>query len=109
VTRGGEPVPLTPLEFRILYLLAMNEGHVILYSRLVDHAWGFEGGDASLLKTHICHIRQKLGLPLDGPGAIRSLATVGYSLVKPRDRAGVRPVVDPGVPAMPRAEQLIAV
>ena len=83
VTRGaGEPVRVTPLEFRILYLLAMNEGQIIPYSRLVDYAWGFEGGDASLLKTHVCHIRAKLGLPLEGPGAIRSLATVGYSLVK---------------------------
>ena len=83
VTRaGGEPLRLTPLEFRILYLLAMNEGQVIPYARLVDYAWGFEGGDASLLKTHICHVRAKLGLPLEGPGAIRSLATVGYSLVK---------------------------
>ena len=85
VTRGGgEPIQLTPLEFRILYLLAMNEGQVIPYARLVDYAWGFEGGDANLLKTHICHVRAKLGLPLEGPGAIRALATVGYSLVKQR-------------------------
>ena len=89
-TRDGRaPVSLTPLEFRILYLLAMNEGQVIPYSRLVDYAWGFEGGDASLLKTHVCHIRQKLGLPLDGPGAIRSLATVGYGLVKRRGDSGI--------------------
>src|SRR6185436_16495194 len=85
VTRGGgEPIQLTPLEFRILYMLAMNEGQIIPYTRLVDYAWGFEGGDANLLKTHICHVRAKLGLPLEGPGAIRSLATVGYSLVKRR-------------------------
>ena len=83
VTRGGgEPLRLTPLEFRILYLLAMNEGQVIPYARLVDYAWGFESGDASLLKTHICHVRRKLGLPLEGLRSIRSLATVGYSLVK---------------------------
>jgi len=83
VTRGaGEPIQLTPLEFRVLYMLAMNEGQIIPYTRLVDYAWGFEGGDSGLLKTHICHIRAKLGLPLTGPGAIRSLATVGYSLVK---------------------------
>jgi DNA-binding response OmpR family regulator len=108
-TRCGESVQLTPLEFRILYLLAMNEGQVIPYSRLVDYVWGFEGGDASLLKTHVCHIRQKLGLPLDGPGSIRSLATVGYSLVKQRDRAGARPGIQPGVPTGVRDEQLIAV
>jgi len=81
VIRDGIPVQLTPLEFRILYMLAMNEGQIIPYVRLVDYAWGYEGGDASLLKTHICHIRAKLRLPIDGPGAIRSLATVGYSLV----------------------------
>ena len=85
VARGGAPVQLTPLEFRILYMLAMNEGQIIPYARLVDYAWGYEGGDASLLKTHVCHIRQKLDLPMEGPGSIRSLPTVGYSLVKPRD------------------------
>lgn len=82
VTRNGDSVLLTPLEFRILYLLAMNEGQVIPYSRLVDYAWGYEGGDAHLLKTHVCHIRAKLGLALEGEGSIRSLPTVGYSLVK---------------------------
>jgi len=82
VTRGTMSVQLTPLEFRILYLLAMNEGQIIPYARLVDYAWGYEGGDANLLKTHICHVRQKLQIPLEGPGSIRALATVGYSLVK---------------------------
>jgi len=90
VTRGGgDPIQLTPLEFRILYMLAMNEGQIIPYTRLVDYAWGFEDGDANLLKTHICHVRAKLGLPLEGPGAIRALATVGYSLVKHRTVSGV--------------------
>ncbi len=61
VTKGGRQVQLTPLEFRILYILAMNEGRVIPYSRLVEYAWGYDGGDSALLKTHICHIRKKLG------------------------------------------------
>jgi len=85
----GVAVQLTPLEFRILYMLAMNEGQIIPYARLVDYAWGYEGGDASLLKTHICHIRRKLRLPLEGEGAIRSLPTVGYSLVRRRSESGV--------------------
>jgi DNA-binding response OmpR family regulator len=90
VLRGGEAVQLTPLEFRILYLLAMNEGQVIPYGRLVDYAWGYEGGDASLLKTHICHIRRKLGLPSEGGGSIRALPTIGYSLVKRRAEPAAR-------------------
>jgi DNA-binding response OmpR family regulator len=102
VTRGDETIQLTPLEFRILYMLAMNEGQVIPYARLVDYAWGFEGGDANLLKTHICHVRSKLGLPLEGPGAIRALATVGYSLVKHRAAAGA------GIAPPPRTRVLAA-
>ena len=87
VLLDGEAIQLTPLEFRILYMLAMNEGQIIPYARLVDYAWGYEGGDASLLKTHVCHIRRKLRLPLEGEGAIRSLPTVGYSLVKRRSES----------------------
>jgi DNA-binding response OmpR family regulator len=80
VTKGGMPAQLTPLEFRILHLLAMNEGRVIPYSRLVEYAWGYDSGDSSLLKTHIYHIRKKLELPRTGPGSIRSVSGVGYSL-----------------------------
>jgi DNA-binding response OmpR family regulator len=73
-------IQLTPLEFRILYLLGVNEGRVIPYSRLVEYAWGYEGGDSSLLKTHICHIRQKLKLSAGKHGGIRAVPGVGYSL-----------------------------
>jgi DNA-binding response OmpR family regulator len=73
-------IQLTPLEFRILYLLGVNEGRVIPYSRLVEYAWGYEGGDSSLLKTHICHIRQKLNLSAGKNGGIRAVPGVGYGL-----------------------------
>ena len=80
VTSGERQIQLTPLEFRILYLLGVNEGRVIPYSRLVEYAWGYEGGDSSLLKTHICHIRQKLSLSAGKNGGIRAVPGVGYSL-----------------------------
>jgi DNA-binding response OmpR family regulator len=80
VTKAGKPVQLTPLEFRVLYMLAMNEGRVIPYSRLVEYAWGYDAGDSGLLKTHICHIRKKLDLPSDRKGGIRAVLGVGYSL-----------------------------
>jgi DNA-binding response OmpR family regulator len=81
VTKGNTRVQLTPLEFRILYLLAMNAGRVIPYSRLVEYAWGYDGGEACLLKTHICHIRAKLGLDT-AQGGIKAVAGVGYSLAR---------------------------
>jgi len=82
VTKEGKRVQLTPLEFRILYMLAMNEGRVVPYSRLVEYAWGYDSGDANLLKTHICHIRKKLGLSTDQQGGVRAVAGVGYTLTR---------------------------
>lgn len=94
VTKAGHAVQLTPLEFRIFFLLAMNAGRVIPYGRLVEYAWGYDGGDAGQLKTHICHIRQKLGLEPGQPGGIRAVAGVGYSLegVKAETPGGARVV-----------------
>jgi DNA-binding response OmpR family regulator len=80
VRKAGALIRLTPLEFRILYMLAMNDGRVIPHARLVEYAWGFDGGETSLLKTHICHIRQKLDLPADGTKGIQAVAGVGYTL-----------------------------
>ncbi len=80
-TKGGARVQLTPLEFRLLYLLAMNAGRVIPYARLVEYAWGYDSGDANLLKTHICHMRKKLGFSTE-QGGIRAVAGVGYSLAR---------------------------
>jgi DNA-binding response OmpR family regulator len=87
--RGGRVVRLTPLEFRVLYMLAINEGRVVSSSRLVEYAWGYEGGEPSLVKTHISHVRQKLGLDKikpeeEQPGdvRIRTVPWVGYSLTR---------------------------
>lgn len=80
VAKDGQGIQLTRLEFRIFYMLVLNAGRVIPYSRLVEYAWGYEGGDSSLLKTHICHIREKLGLSAGRNGGIRAVPSIGYSL-----------------------------
>lgn len=80
VLKDGVEIALTRLEFRILSMLAANPGRVVPYSRLVEYAWGYDGGDSSLLKTHICHIREKLALSAAGSRAIRAVPGVGYSL-----------------------------
>jgi DNA-binding response OmpR family regulator len=77
---------LTPTEFRLLYMLAINSGRVVSGARLVEYAWGYDGTDTSLLKTHVCHIRQKLGL---SHGEITSIPRVGYRLAR---RPGSPPV-----------------
>jgi len=83
VQNQGKSVQLTPLEFRILYMLATNIGRVVSFGRLVEFAWGYDGGDPSMLKTHVSHIRRKLGLQRGQPGDITVVHGVGYSLSHP--------------------------
>jgi len=79
--KAGQPVVLTPLEFRLTFILAMNPNRVVPYSRLVEYAWGYDTGDANLLKTHICHVREKLDMPIQAKTGIKAVPGVGYRLV----------------------------
>jgi two-component system, OmpR family, response regulator MtrA len=80
VTRGGAAVRLTPLEFRLLYVLAGNEGRVVRSNRLVEYTPGHDEGETGLLKSHISNIRQKLDLRPDGGYHVANVPWVGYSL-----------------------------
>jgi len=83
VRRGSVSTQLTPLEFRILYILATNIGRVVSFGRIVEYAWGYDGADPTMLKTHVSHIRRKLGLLRGQPGDITVVHGVGYSLSQP--------------------------
>lgn len=81
VIRGGHRIRLTPIEFRLLYCLVSNKGRLVSTAKLVEHVWGFkDGGDANLLKTHVCHIRRKLGLQPGKPGYIKNVPGTGYAI-----------------------------
>jgi two-component system OmpR family response regulator len=80
VRKAGEPVRMTRLETRILYFLVSNAGRVLTTDRLIELAWEYDGGDAFALKTHISHIRQKLGVQKGEPGYIASAPHIGYRL-----------------------------
>ena len=74
----NESVRLTPTEFRILYLLVTNVGHVVPTSRLYTYVWGSDGADANALRSHISHLRRKLAIGGASPGTISSIPVVGY-------------------------------
>lgn len=81
VSWRGAWVRLTPTEFRILYLLATNVGHVVPASRIYMYVWGGEGGDANALRSHISHLRRKMHeVGGKAPGVIMSIPAVGYML-----------------------------
>ena len=77
---GEQVVRLTPLEFRILFLLALSPGRVVSTSRLVDYAWTYEAADPSMVKIHISRIRGKLKELGCDPAALKSIRWVGYCL-----------------------------
>lgn len=80
VRKAGASVRLTRLEARILYFLLANAGRIVPTDRLIEFVWNYDGGDAFALKTHICHIRQKLGIAKRHAGYISSVPHVGYTL-----------------------------
>lgn len=94
----SESVRLTPTEFRILYLLASNAGHVVPASRLYTYVWGSDGADANALRSHMSHLRRKLDIGGASPGTITSIPAVGYVF---------RRVAQPEV-ATPAAQSLAA-
>ncbi len=80
VRMDGQAVRLTPLEFRILHILVANAGRVVPYGRLIEFAWGPEGGSRSRLKVRIHSIRDKLGLPVRQERGIVPVTGAGYAL-----------------------------
>lgn len=78
VTWRNECVRLTPTEFRILYLLATNAGHVVPTSRLYTYVWGSDGADANALRSHMSHLRRKFEVLGEPPGTISAIPAVGY-------------------------------
>lgn len=82
VRKGDRTIQLTPIEFRIFWLLAANHGRGVSFNRLIEHGWGRDGGDARSLNTHLTHIRRKLGMADGQPGSIAAMPGVGYVLTR---------------------------
>jgi two-component system KDP operon response regulator KdpE len=82
VTVGGEPVKLTPVEYRLLYQLVRNAGHLLPHRALLERVWGSDY-DASpeYLKVFISRLRSKLRRP-GGPEYIQTSRGLGYRFVK---------------------------
>lgn len=79
VTRGGLPVHLTPIEYRLLCVLLAHTGKVMTHRQLLREVWGPSYADSShYLRIYVGHLRQKLE---DDPAQPRYFLTevgVGY-------------------------------
>jgi two-component system response regulator CpxR len=83
VTRDGQPVELTAVEFDLLEALMKGAGTVLTREDLVRTVLGreFWPYDRSL-DTHVCNLRKKLGRLTDGGDRIKGIRGTGYLYAK---------------------------
>lgn len=81
VTVGGTEILLTPIEFRLLVILAQNEGRVVTQKQLLNEVWGYAYEDSShTLRVHMANLRQKIDRAA-GSRLIRTETGVGYRFI----------------------------
>jgi len=82
VTRDGEPVTLTALEFDLLAALASQPGRVFSRRQLLERVWGWDHvGDERVVDVHIRKLRRALGDDASDPRFVATVRGVGYKLV----------------------------
>lgn len=86
VTRDGEPLALTAVEFDLLEALMRAAGRIVTREELVKAILGRDltPYDRSI-DTHVSNLRKKLGHYLDGVERIKTVRGVGYIYARPRE------------------------
>ena len=81
VTRGGESIHLTPIEFDLLRVLAQHRGRLVTHRQLLQEVWGpsYEG-ETHYLRVHVAHIRAKLEEDPSRPRYIVTEPGVGFRM-----------------------------
>jgi two-component system KDP operon response regulator KdpE len=81
VKLDGEDVHLTPIEYKLLFVLARNSGKVLTHSALLKEVWGRHTPDnQTYLRIHTQHLREKLKDDALNPRFIVTEPGIGYRL-----------------------------
>ena len=83
VTRGGEPINLTPLEFDLLVCLARKPWQVFTREVLLEQVWGYRhSADTRLVNVHVQRLRSKVEHDPENPEVVVTVRGVGYKAGK---------------------------
>ena len=83
VTVDGEPVRLTPIEYKILLLLVKNQGKVFSIDQIYESIWNEDAiGVDNTVAVHIRHIREKIEINPKEPRYLKVVWGVGYKIDK---------------------------
>jgi two-component system response regulator MtrA len=79
VTRSGQPIPLTPLEFDLLVCLARKPWQVFTREVLLEQVWGYRhAADTRLVNVHVQRLRSKIEHDPEKPEIVVTVRGVGY-------------------------------
>ena len=78
----GNPVKLTPLEFRILALLMKNAGRVFSADEIYERVWNERAINTDTIMVHVRNIRDKIEINPREPKYLKVVWGVGYKIEK---------------------------
>ena len=83
LTKSGVPIPLTPMEYKILALFMRSPGRIFTKIQLYEGVIGnyFEGDDNTMM-VHISKLREKIEDDPRNPRYIITVRGLGYKLEK---------------------------
>lgn len=93
LTRAGETIHLTPIEWDLLRVLMTNAGRTLTHQHLFTQVWsGRKFGDAQqYLRVYVAHLRRKIEADTLRPRYILTEPGVGYRFVTSAEAGGIRP------------------
>jgi two-component system response regulator MtrA len=84
VTREGEQIALTPLEFDLLVALARKPRQVFTREVLLEQVWGYRhAADTRLVNVHVQRLRSKVERDPEHPEVVLTVRGVGYKAGPP--------------------------
>ncbi len=79
VTRAGQPIHLTPIEYRLLCVLYASIGRVLTHQQLLREVWGPGHSESNhYLRIFVGHLRRKIEIDPAQPKHILTETGVGY-------------------------------
>lgn len=82
VTVDGEPVKVTPIEYKILLLLIKNPGRVFSAEEIYERVWNERAVSTDTIMVHVRNIREKIEINPKEPKYLKVVWGVGYKIEK---------------------------
>ena len=82
VTVDGEPVKMTPIEYKILLLLMKNPGRVFSAEEIYERVWNERAVNTDTIMVHVRNIREKIEVNPREPKYLKVVWGVGYKIEK---------------------------